>query len=118
MAKFMHGSQLNWNDTLPLANCCYNIAPSVDDFESSFYLVHDRDQLEGRLSNLQNYCRHVRDQPGQSAVHELKKMWKLHAKLLKENRRTHPVENKKITKASDLKNRSTSFCNGSPKGYI
>ena len=31
-------------------------------------------------------------------------MWKLHAKLLKENRRTDPVENKtKITKATDLK---------------
>ena len=30
-------------------------------------------------------------------------MWKLHVKLLKENRRTDPAENKKITKANDLK---------------
>ena len=30
-------------------------------------------------------------------------MWKLHAKLIEENRRADPAENKKITKASDLK---------------
>ena len=59
----MHGSQLEWDDALPLATYCYNIAPSVDDLESPFYLVHSRDPLERRLSNLQNYCRYVRDQP-------------------------------------------------------
>ena len=64
MAKFMHGSQLEWDDALPPVTYCHNIAPSVDDCESPFYLVHDRDPLEGRLSNLQNYCRYVRDQPG------------------------------------------------------
>ena len=61
MANFMHGSQLEWDDALPLATYCYNIAPSVDDLESLFYLVHGRDPLEGRLSNLQNYCRYVQD---------------------------------------------------------
>ena len=30
-------------------------------------------------------------------------MWKLYAELLKENQRIDPVENKKITKATDLK---------------
>ena len=30
-------------------------------------------------------------------------MWKLHAKLLEENRRADPAENKKIAKARDLK---------------
>ena len=91
----MHGSQLKWHDALPLAIYCYNIAPSVDELESTFYLVHNKDPLEGRLSNLQNYCRYVRDQPGQLAVQELRKMWKPHAKLLEENR-TDPVENKLI----------------------
>ena len=46
MAKFMHCSQLEWDDALPLATYCYNIAPSVDDLESPFYLVHGRDPLE------------------------------------------------------------------------
>ena len=68
MAKFVHGSQLKWDDALPLATYCYNIAPYVADLELHFYLVHDRDLLEGRLKNLQNYCRYVRDQPGQLAV--------------------------------------------------
>ena len=30
MAKFMHGSQLEWDDALPLATYCYNIVPSFD----------------------------------------------------------------------------------------
>ena len=73
VAIFMHGSQLKWNDALPLATYCYNIAPSVDDAESPFYLVHGRDPLEGRLSNLHNCWRYVGDQPGQLAVQELRK---------------------------------------------
>ena len=39
----MHGTQLEWDDALPLTTYCYNAAPSVDDLESSFYLVHGRD---------------------------------------------------------------------------
>ena len=31
IAKCMHGSQLEWDDALPLATYCYNIALSVDD---------------------------------------------------------------------------------------
>ena len=46
MAKFMDGSQLEWDDALPLATYCYSIAPSVDDLKSPFYLVHDRDPLK------------------------------------------------------------------------
>ena len=61
MAKFMHGSELEWDDALPLATYFYNIPPSVDDLKSPIYLVHGRDLLEGRLSNLQNYCRYVGD---------------------------------------------------------
>ena len=79
------------------------IAPSVDDLKSPFYLVHGRDPLKGIPSNLQNYCRYVSDQFGQLAVQQLRKMWKLHVKLLEENRRVDPVENTKITKATDLK---------------
>ena len=70
----MHGSQVKWDDALPLATYCYNITPSVDDLKSPFYLVHGRDLLEGRLNNLQNYCRYVRDQPNQLAVQEPWKM--------------------------------------------
>ena len=92
---------MGWH--LAPSNFCYNIALSVDDLESPFYLVHGRDQLEERLSYLQNYCRHVSDQPSQLAVQELRKMWKLNVKLLEEERRADPTENKKIIKASNLK---------------
>ena len=43
IAKFTYDSQLEWDDVLPLAIYCYNIALSVDDLESPFYLVHSRE---------------------------------------------------------------------------
>ena len=110
IAKFTYNSQLEWNDMLPLATYSYNITPLVNDLESPFYLVHNRDPLEGRLSNLQNYYRYVGDQPGQLAAQELRKMWRVHAKLLEENRWMDPMDNKKVTKPSDLKSRSACLC--------
>ena len=59
--KFTYGSQLKWDDALPLATYWYNIGPSMDDLDSPFYLVHGQDSLEGRLRNLQNYCRYMGD---------------------------------------------------------
>ena len=103
IVKFTYSSQLEWDDALSLATYCYNIVPSVDGIESPFYLVHGQDPLEGRLSNLQNYCRYMGDQPGRLAVQELQRTWKLHAKLLAENRITKPAIDKKVTKVSDLK---------------
>ena len=70
----------------------------MDDLESPYYLVHGQDWLKGRLSNLQNYCRYIGDQPGILAVQELQKLWKLHAKLLTENR-IEPATNKKDHKS-------------------
>ena len=43
------------------------------------------------------------NQLGRLAVQELQKLWKLHAKLLAENRIAVPATDKKITRASDLK---------------
>ena len=102
IAKLTYGSQLEWVDVLPLATYCYNIAPSVNDLESPYCLIHGQDPLEGRLSNLQNYCRYMVDQPGRLAIQELQKLWKLHSKLHTENRIAKPATNKKVTKASDL----------------
>ena len=64
IAKFTYSSHLEWDDALPLTTYCYNITPPVDDLKSPFYLVYGRDPLEGRLSNLQNYCRYMGGQPG------------------------------------------------------
>ena len=43
-------------------------------------------------------------------------MWKLNAKLLEVNRRVDPEENKKITKASDLKTDQLVFVKDHCKG--
>ena len=83
-----------------------------------FYLIHDRDPLEGRLSNLQNCCMYVREQPSWLVVQELRKMWQLHVKLLEENRREDPAENKKITKASSIKIVQLIFVKDHDKGIF
>ena len=103
IAKFTYGSQLELDDALPLATYCYNITPLVDDLESHSFLVYGRDLIDGRVSNLQNYCRYLGNQTGQVAVQELRKLWELHAKLLTENPVTEPTNDKKVTKASNLK---------------
>ena len=103
IAKFTYGSQLEWDDALPLATYCHNIAPSVDDLDSPYYLIHGWDSLKGRLSNLQNYYRYMGDKLGWLAIQELQKLWKLHAKLLAGNRIAKPTTNRKVPKASDLK---------------
>ena len=103
IAKFSYDSQLEWDNALPLATYCYNIMPSVDDLESPYYLIHGQDPLNGRLSNLQIYCRCMGDQPRRLVVQELQKLWKLHANLLAENRTAKPATNKKDIRASDLK---------------
>ena len=82
ISKFMHNNTLEWDDILPLATYCLNVAPSVNDLESPFYLVHGRDPLKGRLSHLQNYCRYVGEQPARLAVQEVRNIWKSHGKLL------------------------------------
>ena len=38
IVKFTYGSQLEWDDALPLATYCYNTASSVNDLESPFYM--------------------------------------------------------------------------------
>ena len=49
-------------------------------------------------------------------MQELRKMWKLYAKLLEESRRVDPVENKKITKANDLNKGQLVFIKDHHKG--
>ena len=103
IVKFIYGNVLEWDHALPLATYCYNTMSLVDDLESPYYHVHGCDQLEGRLSNIQSYCRYMGDQPGRLTVEVLWKLWKLHAKLLAENRMVIPAANKKTTSALDFK---------------
>ena len=58
----------------------------------------------------------VGDQPGQLAVWELRKVWKLHAKLLAENRPIEPAANKQVTKPSALKVEQLVFVKDHQKG--
>ena len=104
ISKFLHSSTLEWDDILPIALYIYNIAPTVNDLKSPFFLVFGRDPLEGRLNHLQNNCGYLRTEPVKLGVDKLKRMSKLHAELLCDSRETKdPVKERKIDNASDLK---------------
>ena len=47
IAKFIYGSSLKWDSALPLTTYCYNVVPSVEDFELPYYPVRGHDPLEG-----------------------------------------------------------------------
>ena len=49
-------------------------------------------------------------------MQEMRKLLKLHAKLLMENRVTEPINDRKVTKASDLKIGQLVFVNDHCKG--
>ena len=40
IAKFIFSNSLEWDDVLPLATYCYNIAPSVDDLKSHSTILY------------------------------------------------------------------------------
>ena len=87
-----------------LQHTIYNIAPSVNDLKSPFFLVFGRDQLKGTVTHLKNSCRYLGTEPGKQAVDKLKCMWKLHAELLCDSRQNKdPEEERKFNKASGLK---------------
>ena len=72
ISKFLHNSTLEWEHIVPIAAYVYNIAPTVNDLKSPFFLVFGRDPLKGRLIHLQNYCRYLGTEPRQLAVDKLK----------------------------------------------
>ena len=82
MAKFLHNTNLEWDDIIPIATHVYNISLTADGLESPFYLAFGSDPLEGRLTHIQGYCRYVGEQPGRQMVQKLQKLWKVHAETL------------------------------------
>ena len=62
--RFIYSSSLEWDDALLLATYCYKVTPSGDDLESPYYIIYGHDQLEGKLGNIQNYCRYMGDNTG------------------------------------------------------
>ena len=80
IAKFTYSSQLEV--AFPLVTYCLIYPHQWMTLGLHFIWYMVETLFEGRFSNLQNYCRYVGDQPGQLALQELRKMWKLHAKLL------------------------------------
>ena len=75
IAKFLHNTDLEWDDVIPIAIYVYNISPTANSLESPFYLVFGRDPLEGRLMHIQGYCRYVGEELGRQMVQELQKLW-------------------------------------------
>ena len=47
LTKFLSSLDAKWDKVLPFACYCFNLTPTSDDLESPFFLIHDRDPLEG-----------------------------------------------------------------------
>ena len=107
IAKFLHNTNLEWDDVIPIATYVYNISLTADGLESPFYLVFGRDPLEGRLTHIQGYCRYVGEQQDRQMVQELQKLWKVHAETLHDIQTKKDLEegddSTKYDKATDLK---------------
>ena len=83
LSKFLSSSDAHWDKVLPFACYCFNSAPTSDDLESLFSLMHSRDPLEG-CAGL--FCsgdtRYMGDEKGLILFAELRKLWSTHAKNL------------------------------------
>ena len=105
--KFLHNTDLEWDDIIPIATYIYNISPTADGLESPFYLVFGQDPIAGRLAHIQGYCGYVKEQPGRQMVQELQKLWEIHVETLHDIRtQSDPGEGDddvKYDKATDLK---------------
>ena len=47
LTKFLSSSDVKWDKVLPFACYCFNATLTSDDLESPFFLIYDRDPLEG-----------------------------------------------------------------------
>ena len=104
ISKFLHNTDLEWEDMFPIATYIYNISPTVSGWESPFYLVFDRDPLKGRIAHLQGFCRYVGNQLGRQMLQELQKLWKVHAQTLREDMSSHcPDVEKEFDDANNYK---------------
>ena len=106
LTKFLSSTDAEWDRILPFACYCFNTAPTADDLESPFFLVHGRDTLEGCIQLLgQGSIRYLGNDKGLILFAEICKLWSAHPKALQENRqiKTEKVEKHKHFKAHDFK---------------
>ena len=106
LTKFLSSPDAEWDRILPFAYYCFNTAPTADDLESLFFLIHGRDPLEGctRLLGPGN-IRYLGDDKGLILFTELCKLWSAHTKSLQENRllKTEKIEKGKNFKSHNFK---------------
>ena len=82
------------------------MAPTADDLESPFFLVHGGDPLKGHTGLLEkNYIGYLGDDKGLILLTEVCKLLLAHAKALQENRqlKTDEVEKNKHFNAHDFR---------------
>ena len=110
LTKFLVNSDLEWDELLPFPCYCYNIFPGRNGTESPFFLMFGWDPAEGHLSHLNNSKRYYHTNERKIVVEELLKLWKHHAKHLKEKPLRNGHMDQKISKNnSNLKLASQSW---------
>ena len=83
LTKYLSSSEAEWDKVLLFACYCFNLTLTSDDLESLFFLIHDRDPLEGCAGPFgSDDIRYVDDDKGLILFAELCKLWVSHAKSL------------------------------------
>ena len=82
LTKFLDSSDLEW-DELPFACYCYNIYPSSSGTESPFALIFGCNPA-GHLTHLNKSNRYYVTNEGKIVLEELHKLWKHHAKHIRQ----------------------------------
>ena len=76
LAKFLSSSDAEWDRILPFACYCFNTTPTAYDLESSFFVIHGRDPLEGCTGLLgSGNIRYLGDDKGLILFMELHELW-------------------------------------------
>ena len=91
-----------WDNVLPFACYCFNSTPTSDNLESLFFLIHDRDSLEGCTGLLGlGDTRYMGNEKGLILFAELRRLCLAHAKSLQGNRllNTDTLEHNKYFKS-------------------
>ena len=75
LTKFLSSLDAKWDKVLPFACYCFNSTPTSDNLESPFFLIHDRDPLEGhaRLFGLGD-TRYMGDEKRSNLFTKLRKL--------------------------------------------
>ena len=83
ISKYIDILDVEWDKCINLAMYAFNISPSSDNCNSSYYLVYGREPIDAELQELKELHRYTGTNCGLKCLQQLSKIWKTHADELR-----------------------------------